>query len=56
MTKYTHQTYGLARFYIPKGMYSIAELEQMLANFKEAKQRQDEHLKASIQPLKEKNT
>ena len=56
MTEYTYETYGMARFYVPEGMYSIAELEQMLADFKEAKRRQDEHLKASIQPLKEKNT
>lgn len=56
MSEYTYQTYSTARFHIPEGMYSIAELEQMLVNFKEAKRQQDKHLKASIQPLKEKNT
>jgi hypothetical protein len=56
MTKDTYKTYGMARFHVPEGMYSIEEIEEMLANMKEAKKRQDEHLKASMQPLKEKNT
>ena len=55
MAEYTYETYGMARFHVPEGMYSIAELEQMLADFKEAKRRQDDHLKAAIQPIKEKN-
>jgi hypothetical protein len=37
-------------------MYSIAELEQMLSDFKEAKRHQDAELKAAMQPSKEKNT
>jgi FPC/CPF motif-containing protein YcgG len=56
MTEYTYKTYSMARFHVPEGMYSIEELEEMLANIKEAKKRQDEHLNASMQPLKEKNT
>jgi hypothetical protein len=38
MAKYTYKTYNIAGFHLPEGMYSIAELEQMLAEFKEAKQ------------------
>jgi hypothetical protein len=56
MKEYTYKTYSTARFHVPEGMYSIKEIEDMLANMKEAKKRQDEHLRASIQPLKEKNT
>jgi len=55
MTEYTFKTYGVAQFHVPDGMYTIAELEQMLANFKEAKRQQDDHLKATIQSLKEKS-
>jgi len=56
MTQYTYETYGMARFYVPEGMYSIKEIEEMLADMKEAKRYQDQRLKASMQPLKEKNT
>jgi hypothetical protein len=31
-------------------------MEEMLADMKEAKKRQDEHLNAAMQSLKEKNT
>jgi FPC/CPF motif-containing protein YcgG len=55
MTEYTHKTYGMARFHVPEGMYSIEEIEEMLANMIEAKKQQDEHLKTSMQPPKEKN-
>jgi hypothetical protein len=54
--KYTYKTYDMARFHIPDGMYSIAEIEKMLVQMKAAKKRQDENLKRSMQPLKEKNT
>jgi hypothetical protein len=53
--EYTYKTYGMARFHVPEGMYSIEELEEMLANMKEAKRHQDQHLKAAMQPAKEKN-
>jgi hypothetical protein len=33
-TKYTYEVVGCARIYIEDGMYSIAELEQKLADFK----------------------
>ena len=56
MSEYTYKTYGMARFYVPEGMYSIEEVEQMLADMKEAKRHQDEQLKAAMRPAKEKNT
>jgi hypothetical protein len=37
-------------------MYSIAEIDQLLADMIEAKKQQDEHLKTSMQSIKEKNT
>ena len=55
MSEYTYETYGMAKFYVLEGMYSIAELEQMLSDFKEAKLRQDAALEASMKPTKEKN-
>jgi FPC/CPF motif-containing protein YcgG len=55
MSEYAYKTYGMARFHVPEGMYSIEELEEILANMKEAKKHQDEHLKAAMTPLKEKN-
>ena len=53
MNQYTYKTYDMARFHIPDGMYSIAEIEEMLVHMKEEKERQDRHLKAAI---KETNT
>jgi hypothetical protein len=55
MTEYTYKTYDTMRVYIPAGIYSIAEIDQLLADMIEAKTQQDEHLKTSMQPLKEKN-
>lgn len=48
MTKYERKTIGMAAFYIPEGMYSIDELEEMLEQFKQAKEIQDRHLKKAI--------
>ena len=56
MTDYTYTTYNTAKFHIPEGMYSIEEIEELLADMKAAIRRQDKQLKASLQPLKEKNT
>jgi hypothetical protein len=56
MTEYIFKTYDMMRFHVTEGMYSIAEMEEMLADMKEAKKRQDEHLNAAMQSLKEKNT
>ncbi len=55
MDRYTHKIYDMARFHVPEGLYSIAELEQMLADFKEAKRVQDDQLRAATQLVKEKN-
>ncbi len=49
MDRYTHKIYDMARFHVPEGLYSIAELEQMLADFKEAKRVQDDQLRATAQ-------
>ena len=54
--EYTYETYDMARFHIPDGLYSIEEIEKMLIHMKAVRKRQEEHLKRSIQPLKEKNT
>lgn len=51
--EYTHHTVGLAMFHIKDGMYSIPELEQMLADFKKASAIMDKHLE---QTMKEVNT
>ena len=40
---------GAAQFWIDEGMYSIKQVEKMLADFKEAKRRQDEALARSIE-------
>lgn len=56
MTAYTYKTYETMRFHVPEGMYSIEEMEKMLADMKEFKRQQDEHLKAGMQLTKEKNT
>ena len=54
--RYTYKTYDMARFNIPEGLYSIEEIEAMLASMKESKKRQDQMLEAAIQKHKEKNT
>ena len=46
--QYTYRTIEMAKFYIPEGMYSIAQLEKIVADFKEAKEIQDRHLKDAI--------
>lgn len=48
MSDYTHTTHEMASFYIEEGMYTIKELEQMLAEFKQAKEIQDRHLKNAL--------
>jgi hypothetical protein len=53
---YTYETYDMARFNIPEGLYSIEEVESMLATMKESKKRHDRMLEAAIQNYKEKNT
>ncbi len=45
MSGYETRTIDMACFYVEEGMYSIAELEQMLEDFKKAKEIQGQHLK-----------
>jgi len=45
--------FGTAQFWIDEGMYSIEQIEEMLAIFKEAKKRQDEALRRSIERKEE---
>ena len=47
--RYEYQTYDMARFHIKDGMYSIAEVEDMLEYMKQTKRRQDRMLKESVQ-------
>ena len=53
--RYTYKTYDMARFNIPEGLYSIEEIEAMLASMKESKKRQDQMLEAATCEYKEKN-
>jgi len=53
VTAHTQKTYETMRVYVPAGMYSIAEIDQLLADMIEAKKQQDEHLKAAMESLKE---
>ena len=48
-------TYNTARFYVPEGLYSIEELEEVLRKFKDICEMQSSPLMRSIQPLKPKD-
>lgn len=48
MTNYVYTTHEMAAFHIEEGMYTIKELEQMLAEFKRAKEIQDRHLNNAL--------
>lgn len=48
MTNYVVKTHEMAAFHIEEGMYTIKELEQMLVEFKQAKEVQDRHLKNAL--------
>jgi hypothetical protein len=48
MTDYKYTTHEMAAFHIEEGMYTIKELEQMIAVFKQAKEIQDRHLKNAL--------
>lgn len=56
MKEYTYKTHDMMRFHVPEGMYSIAEMEKMLADMKEFKRQQDEHLKAAMESIEERMT
>jgi hypothetical protein len=48
MTDYKHTTHEMACFYIEAGMYTIKDLEELIADFKIAKEIQDRHLKNAV--------
>ena len=50
--EYIHEKVGAAMFQIEGGMYSIDELEQMVADFKQATAIMDKHLERSMQEIK----
>jgi hypothetical protein len=50
--EFTHHTVGLAKIYIEGGMYSIAELEQKLADFKRVSAAMTKQLERSMQQTK----
>ena len=48
MSEYTYTTYEMAAFHIEEGMYTIKDLEELIADFKIAKEIQDPHLKNAL--------
>ena len=48
MSKYEHTTHEMASFYLEEGMYTIKDLEELIADFKIAKEIQDRHLKNAM--------
>jgi len=53
MDEYTEKTYGVDRFHVLAGLYSIEEIEELLVYMKATKTRTDESLERVIKPLKE---
>jgi hypothetical protein len=52
-TKYKYEVVGCAKIYIEEGMYSIAELEQKLADFKKVSAAMTKQLERSMQKTKQ---
>jgi hypothetical protein len=52
-TKYKYEVIGCAKIYIEEGMYSIAELEQKLADFKKVSAAMTKQLERSMQKTKQ---
>jgi len=48
MTDYKHTTHEMACFYLEEGMYTIKDLEELIADFKIAKEIQDRHLNNAL--------
>jgi hypothetical protein len=48
MSEYEHTTHEMASFYIEAGMYTIKDLEELIADFKIAKEIQDRHLNKAM--------
>lgn len=42
------KTYGTMRFAVPEGVYTLEELEKLLAHCREMKERSDESLRKSM--------
>ena len=51
-TNYKYEVVGCAKMYIEDGMYSIAELEQKLADFKRVSAAMTKQLERSMQKTK----
>ena len=49
MSNYVYTTYEMSCFYIEAGMYTIKDLEELLADFKIAKEIQDRHLNKTME-------
>jgi hypothetical protein len=52
-TNYTYEVVGCAKIHIEDGMYSIAELEQKLADFKKVSADMTKKLELSMQKTKQ---
>jgi len=52
-TNYTYKVVGCAKIHIEEGMYSIAELEQKLADFKKVSAAMTKQLERSMQKTKQ---
>jgi hypothetical protein len=48
MNEYKHIAHEMAAFHIEEGMYTIEDLEELIADFKIAKEIQDRHLKNAL--------
>ena len=52
-TKYTYEVVGCAKIHIEDGMYSIAELEQKLADFKKVSAAMTKQLEKTMKDVKQ---
>jgi hypothetical protein len=52
-TKYKYEVISCAKIYIEDGMYSIAELEQKLADFKKVSAAMTKQLERSLQKTRQ---
>ena len=48
---YQTHTYPMARFYLDEGMYSIADLEDILSQMKQAVEQQSAALRRAMEPM-----
>jgi hypothetical protein len=47
-----HETYGEYQFVLEEGVYTVAELEKLVADLKMAQERMSNHLMQSMQSVK----